>query len=179
MLVWQAHCRSTGRYESVRRQGAFENLNSSLPPSGIVGMVGPNGVGKATLFKLTTGFEQPDGRSFKVGKTVEPACIEKFCDLLRDKKTILEVISDAQEIKIVTHSEQLRLLRAMWMYQGNPTEKGLAFCPTANATGRCSCRCWRAARSSSFSTNQRSTSIKKMRFLRSSKILETLLAARC
>src|SRR5690242_11792267 len=49
----------------------IENLSFSLPPNGIVGVIGPNGVGKTTLFKMIVGEEQPDSGTIRIGETVE------------------------------------------------------------------------------------------------------------
>jgi ATP-binding cassette ChvD family protein len=76
----------------------FENLGFSLPPGGIVGVIGPNGAGNTTLFKLITGLEQPDAGSFKIGETVKTAYVEQSRDSLQSDKTIWEVISDGQEM---------------------------------------------------------------------------------
>src|SRR6202022_373081 len=53
----------------------IEDLSFSLPPNGIVGVIGPNGVGKTTLFKMITGEEQPDAGSIRVGDTVQIAYV--------------------------------------------------------------------------------------------------------
>ncbi|MBI2497681.1 MAG: ATP-binding cassette domain-containing protein [Opitutae bacterium] len=76
----------------------FEKLDFSLPPGGIVGVIGPNGAAKTTLFKLITGMEKPDAGAFKVGETVKPAYVEQSRDSLEGDKTIWEMISDGQEI---------------------------------------------------------------------------------
>ena len=76
----------------------YENLSFSLPPGGIVGVIGPNGVGKTTLFRMITGLEKPDAGQFRIGETVKWAYVEQSRDSLRDEKTIWEVISDGQEM---------------------------------------------------------------------------------
>ncbi len=75
----------------------YENLNFSLPPGGIVGIIGANGTGKTTLFKMITGLEKQDGGNFKLGETVKLAYVDQGRDL-DPGKTILEVISDGLEI---------------------------------------------------------------------------------
>jgi sulfate-transporting ATPase len=70
----------------------YENLNFSLPKGGIVGIIGPNGVGKTTLFRMMMGLEQPDSGTFRVGETVKTAYVDQsHKDLLPDK-TVYEVI---------------------------------------------------------------------------------------
>ncbi|KAF5270954.1 hypothetical protein FQR65_LT17736 [Abscondita terminalis] len=62
----------------------FENLSFSLPPAGIVGIIGPNGVGKTTLFRLITGQESPDTGTFKVGETVVLGKVLMYCCSMSD-----------------------------------------------------------------------------------------------
>ncbi|MES2380199.1 MAG: energy-dependent translational throttle protein EttA [Bacteroidota bacterium] len=79
----------------------YENLNFSLPKGGIVGIIGPNGVGKTTLFRMMMGLEQPDSGTFKVGETVKTAYVDQsHKDLLPDK-TVFEVISGGTETIVV------------------------------------------------------------------------------
>ena len=76
----------------------FENLSFSLPPGGIVGVIGANGAGKTTLFKLITGAEQPDAGTLRVGETVKLAHVDQSRDALPDGATIWEAISGGQEL---------------------------------------------------------------------------------
>jgi ATP-binding cassette ChvD family protein len=76
----------------------FENLSFSLPPGGIVGVIGANGAGKTTLFKLITGTEQPDAGTLRVGETVKLAHVDQSRDALPDGATIWEAISGGQEL---------------------------------------------------------------------------------
>ena len=75
----------------------FENLNFSLPPAGIVGIIVPNGAGKTTLFRLITGQETADAGSFKVGPTVALGYVDQMHDDLDPGKSVWENITDAQE----------------------------------------------------------------------------------
>ena len=68
-------------------------LSFSLPPAGIVGVVGPNGSGKTTLLKLITGEEQPDSGTIRLGDTVQLGYVDQSRELDPDK-TVWEVISD-------------------------------------------------------------------------------------
>ena len=79
----------------------YENLNFSLPKGGIVGIIGPNGVGKTTLFKLIMGLEQPDAGTFKVGETVKVAYVDQSHKDLVPDKSVFEVISGGTETMIV------------------------------------------------------------------------------
>lgn len=75
----------------------FENLSFSLPPAGIVGIIGPNGVGKTTLFRLITGQEQPDTGSFKVGETVVLGYVDQMHDDLDPEKSVWENITEGND----------------------------------------------------------------------------------
>jgi len=75
----------------------IKDLHFSLPPAGIVGIIGPNGVGKTTLFKMVMGLEQPDTGDFTVGDTVQIAYVDQSHDGLDPEKTVFEVISGGTE----------------------------------------------------------------------------------
>ena len=75
----------------------FENLKFTLPPGGIVGIIGANGAGKTTLFKMLTGDETPDSGEIKFGETVKIACVDQSRELLDPEKSIWEQISDGKE----------------------------------------------------------------------------------
>ncbi|MFD0775117.1 energy-dependent translational throttle protein EttA [Streptomonospora algeriensis] len=74
----------------------IENLNFSLPPNGIVGVIGPNGVGKTTLFKMIVGEEKPDSGSINVGNTVEISYVDQSRSRIAKDKNVWEVISDGE-----------------------------------------------------------------------------------
>jgi len=76
----------------------IEDLSFNLPRGGIVGVIGPNGAGKTTLFRMLTGAEQPDAGELRIGETVQIACVDQSRDLLNDRKTVWEEISDGQDI---------------------------------------------------------------------------------
>ena len=78
----------------------YEGLNFSLPPGGIVGIVGPNGVGKSTLFKMMTGEEQPTAGAIEIGETVKLGYIDQNRPL-DPAKSIWQEISDGQDILLL------------------------------------------------------------------------------
>ncbi|MBV9485806.1 MAG: energy-dependent translational throttle protein EttA [Frankiaceae bacterium] len=71
----------------------INELSFSLPPGGIVGIMGPNGVGKTTLFKMIIGDEQPDGGELKIGETVQISYVDQSRAGLDPKKTLWEAVS--------------------------------------------------------------------------------------
>jgi len=75
----------------------FDSLSFRLPKGGIVGVIGPNGAGKTTLFRMITGQETPDSGSFKIGETVQIACVDQSRDALDPSKNIWEEISGGQD----------------------------------------------------------------------------------
>jgi ATP-binding cassette ChvD family protein len=76
------------------RKGFGDGLSFSLPRNGIVGVIGPNGVGKTTLFKTIVGMEKVDAGSVKVGDTVSISYVDQNREGLDPKKNVWQVVSD-------------------------------------------------------------------------------------
>jgi ATP-binding cassette ChvD family protein len=74
----------------------IEDLSFSLPPNGIVGIIGPNGVGKTTLFKMIVGEEEADNGTIKIGETVKIAYVDQARGRIDPDKNVWEVISDGE-----------------------------------------------------------------------------------
>ena len=72
----------------------IDDLSFSLPRNGIVGIIGPNGVGKTTLFKTIVGLEQPDAGEVRIGETVQLSYVDQSRAGLDPRKTVWEVVSD-------------------------------------------------------------------------------------
>jgi ATP-binding cassette ChvD family protein len=72
----------------------IDGLSFTLPRNGIVGVIGPNGVGKTTLFKTIVGLEEPDAGSVKVGDTVKLSYVDQTRAGIDPNKTVWEVVSD-------------------------------------------------------------------------------------
>ncbi|GAA4171489.1 energy-dependent translational throttle protein EttA [Gryllotalpicola koreensis] len=71
-----------------------DGLSFTLPRNGIVGVIGPNGVGKTTLFKTIVGFEELDGGTLKIGDTVKISYVDQSRANIDPNKTLWEVVSD-------------------------------------------------------------------------------------
>ncbi len=77
----------------------FENLNFSIPRNAIVGIIGPNGVGKSTLFRMLMGKEQPDKGNIILGDTVKMAYVDQsHADLQNKEQTVFDVISEGNDL---------------------------------------------------------------------------------
>jgi len=72
----------------------IKDLSFSLPRNGIVGVIGPNGVGKTTLFKTIVGLEEPDSGNVRIGDTVKLSYVDQARAGIDPKKTVWEVVSD-------------------------------------------------------------------------------------
>ncbi len=75
----------------------IDDLSFTLPRNGIVGVIGPNGVGKTTLFKTIVGFEPLDSGELKVGDTVDISYVDQSRGGIDPEKSLFEVVSDGQD----------------------------------------------------------------------------------
>ena len=75
----------------------FDDLSFTLPRNGIVGVIGPNGVGKSTLFKMIIGQEKPTSGTLELGETVKLSYVDQGREGLDAEKTVWEVVSDGNE----------------------------------------------------------------------------------
>ncbi|CAN5842064.1 energy-dependent translational throttle protein EttA [soil metagenome] len=83
----------------------MQDLSFSLPRAGIIGVVGPNGVGKSTLFRMIVGEEQPDAGSLTVGNTVSVSYVDQSRGGLDPRRNVWEVVSDGLDHIKVAHFE--------------------------------------------------------------------------
>jgi ATP-binding cassette ChvD family protein len=91
-LVIEADCLVKGFGDRL----LIEGLSFSLPPNGIVGVIGPNGIGKTTLLKMILGEEQPDAGTIKVGETVRVSYVDQMRAGIDADKTVWEVVSGGE-----------------------------------------------------------------------------------
>ena len=83
----------------------IDDLSFSLPRNGIVGVIGPNGVGKSTLFKMIVGKEQPTSGELKLGETVQISYVDQNREGIDGNKTLWEVVSDGLDCMQVGETE--------------------------------------------------------------------------
>ena len=83
----------------------IDGLTFSLPPNGIIGVIGPNGVGKSTLFKTIVGLEPLDGGDLRIGDTVKISYVDQSRAGIDPNKTLWEVVSDGLDIITVGKTE--------------------------------------------------------------------------
>ena len=83
----------------------IKDLSFTLPRNGIVGVIGPNGVGKTTLFKTIVGLENPDEGDVKVGQTVQLSYVDQNRENIDPEKTVWEVVSDGLDYIVVGQNE--------------------------------------------------------------------------
>ncbi|MBA2770858.1 MAG: energy-dependent translational throttle protein EttA [Pseudomonadota bacterium] len=102
----------------------FEDLSFSLPPGGIVGVIGANGAGKTTLFRLITGQEQADSGNVTVGPTVHLGYVDQSRDALDPKKNVWEEVSDGLDIvKLGKHEVNTRAYVGAFNFRGPDQQK--------------------------------------------------------
>jgi sulfate-transporting ATPase len=102
----------------------FEDVSFSVPKGSIVGIIGANGMGKSTLFKILMGIEQPDGGTVEVGETVQLAYVDQSRDDLDGSKTVWEEVSDGLDIiRIGTYEVPSRSYVGRFNFKGSDQQK--------------------------------------------------------
>lgn len=102
----------------------IDDLSFSLPRNGIVGVIGPNGVGKSTLFKMIVGKEPVSGGTLELGETVQISYVDQNREGLDPKKTLWEVVSDGLDYIRVGETEiPSRVYVANFGFKGSDQQK--------------------------------------------------------
>jgi ATP-binding cassette ChvD family protein len=102
----------------------MHDLSFSLPRAGIVGVIGPNGVGKTTLFRMITGNEEPDAGELNVGQTVKLSYVDQSRGGLDPTKNVWEVVSDGLDfIKVANFEMNSRAYVASFGFKGPDQQK--------------------------------------------------------
>jgi len=103
----------------------FENFTFNIPPAGIVGIVGANGVGKSTLFRMITGQEKPDSGTIQLGKSVKLAYVDQSRDALNNDMSVWETIADGPNETIMLGNREVssRSYAARFNFSGDSQMK--------------------------------------------------------
>ncbi|WP_227367859.1 energy-dependent translational throttle protein EttA [Halomonas sp. M20] len=105
----------------------FEHLSFQVPKGAIVGIVGGNGAGKSSLFRMINGVEQPDEGEIVIGDTVQIAYVEQLRDALDNKQTVWEAVSEGQDILNINGYEvSSRAYVGRFNFKGNDQQKRLS-----------------------------------------------------
>ncbi len=102
----------------------IDNLNLEVPKNAIIGIIGPNGVGKSTLFRMIVGEETPDQGNISIGSTVKIAYVDQAHKSLDPNKTIYEVLSNGREfLQIGNRQVNARAYLSKFNFTGSDQQK--------------------------------------------------------
>src|SRR3954466_5461845 len=111
-------------HKSFGERELFDGLTFDLPRAGIVGVVGPNGVGKSTLFRMIVGEEQPDSGSLEVGKTVKISYVDQGRGGIDDNLNVWQLVSGELDfIKVANFEVPSRAYVASFGFKGPDQQK--------------------------------------------------------
>jgi ATP-binding cassette ChvD family protein len=115
---------ATDLHKSFGDRELFDGLSFSLPRAGIVGVVGPNGVGKSTLFRMIVGEEKPDAGTLDVGSTVSISYVDQSRGGIDPKQNVWQVVSDGLDhIKVANYEVPSRAYVASFGFKGPDQQK--------------------------------------------------------
>ena len=113
----------------------IENFSANIPKNAVVGIIGPNGMGKSTLFKMIMGKEQPDNGQIVIGDTVKLSYVDQSHEDLLPEKTVFEVTGDGNElIKVGNNEVNVRAYLSKFNLGGSDQQKRLACCLVVKET---------------------------------------------
>ena len=102
----------------------IDNFSASIPKNAIIGIIGPNGVGKTTLFRMIMGEEQPDAGTVELGATVKPSYVDQSHQDLIPDQTVYEVISQGADfLSIGNHQVNARAYLSKFNFNGSDQQK--------------------------------------------------------
>lgn len=102
----------------------IKDMELNLKPGSIVGVIGPNGVGKSTMFEMITGIEKPDSGELRLGPTVEISYVDQHRDLIDDGKTVFQAVCDGIDtIKVGNREVNSRDYLGKFGFRGKDQQK--------------------------------------------------------
>ncbi len=102
----------------------IDDFSASIPKNAIIGIIGPNGVGKTTLFRMIMGEEQPDAGVVELGATVKPSYVDQSHKDLIPEQTVYEVISQGADfLSIGNHQVNARAYLSKFNFNGSDQQK--------------------------------------------------------
>ena len=111
-------------HKSFGDRELFDGLSFSLPRAGIVGVIGPNGVGKSTLFRMIVGEETPDNGELEVGSTVKISYVDQSRAGIDPEKNVWQLVSDELDyIKVANFEVPSRAYVASFGFKGGDQQK--------------------------------------------------------
>ncbi len=115
---------ATGVTKGYGKKILLDNVDFTIPKGAIVGVIGPNGVGKSTLFQMITGRDTPDSGVFKVGQTVKIAYVDQTRETLDPNKSVYEELSGGSDIiKLGTRELNARQYVSWFNFSGSDQQK--------------------------------------------------------
>ena len=115
---------ATGVTKGFGKKILLDNVDFTIPKGAIVGVIGPNGVGKSTLFQMITGRDTADSGVFKVGQTVKIAYVDQTRETLDPNKSVYEELSGGSDIiKLGTRELNARQYVSWFNFSGSDQQK--------------------------------------------------------
>ena len=116
------------RFEGVNKnfgdQLIFKDFDIDIPPGAIVGIIGPNGVGKTTFFRMIIGEEQPDSGSIDIGETVKLSYVDQSRDSLNGENTIYDEIREGKDyVELGNREMHARAYVSRFNFKGQDQQK--------------------------------------------------------